>query len=136
MFSTLPWWLWCVLYALGIAYFGGLHHRIQARRCSDTECDGHECGHMFWAWFGYVLWPIVLPCTVLYELADGTTVSRIRGARAKREAEEGRKERAALDLIKEKNEAIERRNQLLSEQALLETQLKGTRDEKGLPIDS
>ena len=71
-----PWWQTAICYFLAIVLLGTLNKRLQRWRCTRaTSCnkwnsDDDFCSHQFSAIGGYPLWPLFLPMTLLYTLAE------------------------------------------------------------------
>ncbi|NCU37844.1 hypothetical protein EOL96_02185 [Candidatus Saccharibacteria bacterium] len=75
-FSSLDGWTAFVLYTLGSVLFGSINKRPQRWRCfGDSGCERwfrleNGCSHAFSAVGGYMLWPLLLPATVIYILVE------------------------------------------------------------------
>lgn len=139
-FPQLPWWAWVSLYIIASAFFGGINNQIQYRRChKETRCGVWTediCSHLSGSIVGYIAWPVVLPASVLYELARGTTFQRLHQHNEQRRQAKSNGNNETLIFEERKNGVIAKRNQLLAEQARLEGILPGNRDHRGRPIDS
>ena len=80
-----PWWEIAIYYFLLAVLFGTLNKRLQRWRCeSATDCrtwsksigDLYDvCSHIVSGIAGYVLWPILLPMTLIYTLAESSPSS-------------------------------------------------------------
>lgn len=71
-----PWWQSAIYYFLAIVLLGTLNKRLQRWRCTRaTSCNKwdryrSDCAHQWSGVLGYPLWPLFLPMTLLYTLAE------------------------------------------------------------------
>lgn len=73
-FLAVPLWQAAVVYFFGAVLFGSINKRLQRWRCHEaTTCRNWNydvCPHNANGVLGYVLWPILLPVSIIYSLVE------------------------------------------------------------------
>ena len=121
---------WIVKYLLVAAVLGGANHALQHCRCLQEDvCTGSDdCKHCWLAMGGYLLWPIVIPAVITYELASSVSLRM-----ASKLLSDVREQRRLREECKELRCLLASANVRVN---TLQAQLPGNRDHRGRPIDS
>lgn len=116
--------LWILRYLIGGGVFGAINHALQRRICTKNySCnwESSECNHCMIAAAGYILYPIVLPATVIYAAVRYASLNWITDWMFA----------IATERRQHKKEMLELRAAV----ARLQGQLPGSYDHAGHPID-